>query len=138
MGNLCSCGRARNASYEPLLLDNERDAVADLLQYLENRSETDFFQGEPLKALSTLSYSDNVDLQRSAALAFAEITEKEVRAVGPDTLRPIMFLLKSHDIEVQRAASAALGNLAVNSVSSAPCTLHLPTLTFPPPPSTPN
>lgn len=29
-------GRSRNAQYEPLLLDNERDAVADLLQYLES------------------------------------------------------------------------------------------------------
>ena len=28
-----------------------------------------------------------------------------------------MFLLQSHDVEVQRAASAALGNLAVNSAS---------------------
>ena len=57
-----------------------------------------------------------MDLQRSAALAFAEITEKEVRPVGRDTLDPILFLLGSHDTEVQRAASAALGNLAVNSV----------------------
>ena len=32
-----------------------------------------------------------------------------------DTLDPILFLLSSHDTEVQRAASAALGNLAVNS-----------------------
>lgn len=32
-----------------------------------------------------------------------------------DTLEPILFLLQSADIEVQRAASAALGNLAVNS-----------------------
>lgn len=29
-----------------------------------------------------------------------------------------MFLLQSHDVEVQRAASAALGNLAVNSEQS--------------------
>ena len=41
-----------------------------------DRSETNFFTGDPLRALSTLSYSENVDLQRSAALAFAEITEK--------------------------------------------------------------
>ena len=34
--------------------------------------------------------------------------------MGRDTLEPIMFLLQSHDVEVQRAASAALGNLAVN------------------------
>jgi vacuolar protein 8 len=84
-----------------------------------DRSETDFFTGDPLRSLSTLSFSDNVDLQRSAALAFAEITEKEVREVGRDTLEPIMFLLQSHDVEVQRAASAALGNLAVN------CELHV-------------
>lgn len=71
--------------------------MADLLQYLENvrfrcrqqhvqdiadtnfhpqRAETDFFSGEPLNALSTLVYSQNIDLQRSASLTFAEITER--------------------------------------------------------------
>lgn len=35
-----------------------------------------------------------------------------------DTLEPVLFLLQSHDVEVQRAASAALGNLAVNSTFS--------------------
>ncbi|KAI9486764.1 MAG: vacuolar protein 8 [Benjaminiella poitrasii] len=122
MGNSCSsccsscCGkRNRTGLYEPLLQENERQAIAELLQYLENRSDTNFFEGEPLQALSTLAYSDNVDLQRSAALAFAEITEKDVRQVGRDTLDPILFLLQSHDVEVQRAASAALGNLAVNT-----------------------
>ncbi|KAG0047093.1 Vacuolar protein 8, partial [Linnemannia elongata] len=106
--------RNRSGLYEPLLQENEREAVADLLQYLENRTETNFFEGDPLRALSTLAFSDNVDLQRSAALAFAEITEKDVRAVDRDTLEPVLFLLQSHDVEVQRAASAALGNLAVN------------------------
>ena len=93
-------GRPRDGLYEPVLADSEREAVADLLQYLENvstiyksllssdvcvwnanhryvqRAETDFFAGEPLRALSTLVYSDNVDLQRSASLTFAEITER--------------------------------------------------------------
>jgi vacuolar protein 8 len=111
-----SCFKSRRSySSEPLLLENEREAVADLLQYLENRTTTNFFTGSPLSALTTLSFSDNVDLQRSAALAFAEITEKEVRPVGRDTLDPVLFLLSSHDTEVQRAASAALGNLAVNT-----------------------
>lgn len=41
----------------------------------------------------------------------------DVREVDRDTLEPILFLLQSPDIEVQRAASAALGNLAVNSTS---------------------
>lgn len=39
----------------------------------------------------------------------------DVRQVDRDTLEPILFLLQSPDLEVQRAASAALGNLAVNS-----------------------
>ncbi|KAI9493194.1 putative VAC8-vacuolar membrane protein required for the cytoplasm-to-vacuole targeting [Zychaea mexicana] len=123
MGNVSSCSccqdcfgkRNRTGLYEPLLQENEREAIAELLQFLENRNQTNFFEGEPLRALSTLAFSDNVDLQRSAALAFAEITEKDVRQVGRDTLNPILFLLQSHDVEVQRAASAALGNLAVNT-----------------------
>ena len=41
-----------------------------------------------------------------------------MREVDRDTLEPILFLLQSADIEVQRAASAALGNLAVNSTQS--------------------
>lgn len=44
----------------------------------------------------------------------------DVRAVDRDTLEPILFLLQSPDIEVQRAASAALGNLAVNSTCQDP------------------
>lgn len=45
----------------------------------------------------------------------------DVREVDRDTLEPILFLLQSPDIEVQRAASAALGNLAVNSKSGSSC-----------------
>lgn len=88
-------GRSKDGLYDPVLADSEREAVADLLGYLENvsalnrlqyrvdlayihrqRAETDFFSGDPLRALSTLVYSDNLDLQRSAALTFAEITER--------------------------------------------------------------
>jgi len=47
----------------------------DMLTGLQ-RGETDFFSGEPLRALSTLVFSDNIDLQRSASLTFAEITER--------------------------------------------------------------
>lgn len=46
------------------------------LTMLFQRAETDFFSGEPLNALSTLVYSQNIDLQRSASLTFAEITER--------------------------------------------------------------
>ncbi|KAI7404208.1 Vacuolar protein [Hortaea werneckii] len=117
LGETCSAlvlpGRSK-VDYDNVLADSEREAVADLLNYLENRAETDFFSGEPLAALSTLVYSQNIDLQRSASLTFAEITERDVRPVDRATLEPILFLLESPDIEVQRAASAALGNLAVD------------------------
>lgn len=118
-------------------------ALVRLTRGVRQRADTDFFSGEPLRDLSTLVYSDNVDLQRSASLTFAEITERgmmmmmsdrkrmgaygglrlmdrlaDVREVDRDTLEPILFLLQSPDIEVQRAASAALGNLAVNSKPS--------------------
>ena len=42
----------------------------------------------------------------------------DVREVDRETLEPILYLLQSSDIEVQRAASAALGNLAVNSTET--------------------
>lgn len=48
----------------------------------------------------------------------------DVREVDRDTLEPILFLLQSPDIEVQRAASAALGNLAVNSMPPPQPTVH--------------
>lgn len=72
-----------------------------------------------------------MDLQRSAALAFSEITELrkfalhaslpstsvslDVEKVESAVLEPLLHLLQtSNDAEVQRATSAALGNLAVN------------------------
>ncbi|ODV59746.1 protein anchor VAC8 [Ascoidea rubescens DSM 1968] len=117
MGSCCSCLNSDDRSDEnqPLLAENEREAITELLRYLENRTEIDFFGPGPLRALSTLVYSDNLDLQRSAALAFAEITEKDVKAVGKEVFDPILLLLQSSDPEVQRAACAALGNLAVNN-----------------------
>ncbi|GAB7354180.1 hypothetical protein MBLNU459_g4733t1 [Dothideomycetes sp. NU459] len=118
--NLCAnvfycCSSRSKVDYDNVLADSEREAVADLLNFLENRQETDFFTGDPLNALSTLVYSHNIDLQRSASLTFAEITERDFRPVDKNTLDPILFLLESTDIDVQRAASVALGNLAVDA-----------------------
>lgn len=36
VANPCIIGRSRDGLYEPVLADTEREAVADLLQYLEN------------------------------------------------------------------------------------------------------
>ena len=61
-----------------------------------------------------LSFSENIDLQRRAALAFAEISEKEVRRVEDETLGPIVCLLDNRNADVQEAACVALKNFAVN------------------------
>jgi len=50
--------------------------------------------------------------------AYTDIVFADVREVDRDTLEPILFLLQNSDLEVQRAASAALGNLAVNSMTT--------------------
>ena len=83
------------------------------LQALD-RANTDFFSGPPLAALTTLSFSKNVDLQRRAAVAFAEIIVEEDRRVERKVLNPILRLLDSPDTDVQEAACTALKNLSVN------------------------
>lgn len=116
MGVCCSClGESRDDASVLPIADNEREAVTSLLGYLEDKDRFDFYTGGPLKALTTLVYSDNLNLQRSAALAFAEITEKYVRPVNREVLEPILILLQSSDSQIQVAACAALGNLAVNN-----------------------
>ncbi|CEP62241.1 protein anchor VAC8 LALA0_S05e01046g [Lachancea lanzarotensis] len=116
MGLCCSClGDASDDASVLPIADNEREAVTSLLGYLEDKDRFDFYSGGPLKALTTLVYSDNLNLQRSAALAFAEITEKYVRPVNREVLEPILILLQSSDSQIQVAACAALGNLAVNN-----------------------
>ncbi|CCE66058.1 hypothetical protein TPHA_0O00890 [Tetrapisispora phaffii CBS 4417] len=117
MGACCSCLKS-DSNEEPNILpisDNEREAVTALLGYLEDKDRYDFYSGGPLKALTTLVYSENLNLQKSAALAFAEITEKYVRLVDRSVFDPILVLLKSSDPQIQVAACAALGNLAVNN-----------------------
>jgi HEAT repeat protein len=44
------------------------------------------------------------------------VTDLDVRVVDRETIEPLLFLLQSPDQEVQRASSAALGNLAVNGI----------------------
>ncbi|XBW37788.1 hypothetical protein QEN19_003368 [Hanseniaspora menglaensis] len=101
--------------------DNEREAVSLLLQYLEDKDRYDFYTGGPLEALTTLSYSENINLRRSAALAFAEITEKFVRAVPKEVIEPILALLtdprNGSDEQIKIATCAALGNFAVNDTN---------------------
>ncbi|CAH03078.1 protein anchor VAC8 [Kluyveromyces lactis] len=118
MGLCCSCLRGESSLEDSTglpIAENEREAVTSLLEFLENKDQYDFYSGKPLRALTTLVYSDNLNLQRSAALAFAEITEKYVSPVSRDVLEPILMLLTNPDPQIRIASCAALGNLAVNN-----------------------
>ncbi|RKL25615.1 Vacuolar protein 8 [Fusarium oxysporum] len=110
--HLTAIGRARDGLYEPVLADSEREA----------RGETDFFSGEPLRALSTLVFSENIDLQRSASLTFAEITERaenKVLIVQLGGLTPLIRQMMSPNVEVQCNAVGCITNLATHEENKA-------------------
>ncbi|KAJ2494276.1 Vacuolar protein 8, partial [Coemansia sp. RSA 2049] len=95
-----------------LLASQERQAVAALVKLFDNDRRIDFYEGEPLKSLTILAHSDVQHLQLSAATAFSEISEYDVRPVSREALKPMLYLLQSAYVDVQHCASAALGNLA--------------------------
>ncbi|KNE61479.1 hypothetical protein AMAG_06300 [Allomyces macrogynus ATCC 38327] len=108
----------------------ERNAIAEVFSYVESlpffadyagatgplleHPPSDFFQGELLEVLNVLQ-SDATDIPsgRAAALILANVTEREPLVVNETVVDILTSLLGFEDDEVQRAASAALGNLAV-------------------------
>eukprot|EP01135_Chromosphaera_perkinsii_P009995 Nk52_evm30s1992 gene=Nk52_evmTU30s1992 len=93
--------------------EDEESASERLLLLLRNREETDFLQGEPLHVLRTLSFSDSVHVQRSAAFTFLEVTERHLNAIFPEeALEPIIYLAHSSDLDTIRAISKALSNIS--------------------------
>ncbi|KAJ2773954.1 Vacuolar protein 8 [Coemansia nantahalensis] len=97
---------------QPLLGDRERRAVASLVRLFEKDMRISFYDGEPLRALTVLAHSNIQHLQLSAATAFSEISEYDVRAVSRGALGPILHLLQSEHPDIQQGAARALGNLA--------------------------
>lgn len=105
-----------SSTTEPLLRETEREAVTSLLRFMDQESQNDqhSMTEERLRHLCTLSYSENVELQRSSALCFYEISEKLVEPVTMEMLKPLIHLLLSPDIDVQKTSSLALSNLALH------------------------
>ncbi|XP_046569813.1 vacuolar protein 8-like [Haliotis rubra] len=100
--------------YGTLLLDDERVAVENLLAYLETDNCSDpVVSPQHLRALSILTYSDNDDLQRSAALCFAEFSEKMCGPLEAEMAVPLVQLLTSTNVQVQRVASHAVSKFSV-------------------------
>lgn len=116
----CCCGLQGHGTHlthsttEPLLRDSEREAVSAILKFLDSDSSgIRTLSEDKLQSLYTLSFSDNVDLQKSAALCFSEISETWHEPVDKHFLEPIIHLLLSEDVDIQKAASLALSNLAL-------------------------
>ncbi|XP_071855605.1 uncharacterized protein [Apostichopus japonicus] len=113
----CSCYSMRqfdDDAYEPLLQDEERAAVNELLTYLNREHEMKpVLTPQRLRALCILTYSENSDLQRSAALCLAEISERLLQPLTSEMMEPVLALLESDDIETQKAASLAVSNFAL-------------------------
>lgn len=105
--------------FDTELMEGERRAVQNLLQYLESEGiDNPTINDERLRALCILTYSDNEELQRSAALCYAEISDRMKAAVTKVTLEPLVVLLQSKDTQVQKAASLAMSNFALNGPES--------------------
>ncbi|XP_072042149.1 uncharacterized protein [Amphiura filiformis] len=113
----CSCFCPRDFDddlYEPLLLEEERTAVNELLNYLNREyEEKPVLSKDRQHALSILTYSHNEDLQRSAALCLAELSERLQQPIPMELMEPLIVLLESRDIETQKAASLAISNLTL-------------------------
>ncbi|KAJ1647982.1 Vacuolar protein 8 [Coemansia asiatica] len=93
---------------------DEHQAVAALSRLFETSSRVNVYEGDALRALTTLAKSDVHQLQLSAATAFSEVSAYDVRAVSGEAISTVLGLLQSSHADVQQGAGAALGNLASN------------------------
>ncbi|GAB1610639.1 vacuolar protein 8-like [Argonauta hians] len=87
----------------------EKQALANLLQYLETE-ETLTIEFPHLISLRVLIYSDNIELQLSAALFYLEISERIDDCPTSVTLSPLIDLLRRKDDRLNRITSQALSN----------------------------
>ncbi|KAJ8322256.1 hypothetical protein KUTeg_000727 [Tegillarca granosa] len=110
-----SANHINGESYGMILLDNEKVAVQNLLRYLEEEANGNpVLTDEHIRALCILTYSDNTELQRSAALCFTEISDRMKSPLSVKVARPLVELLKSRDVQVQKAATLAVSNFALS------------------------
>ncbi|XP_076084970.1 uncharacterized protein LOC143055699 isoform X1 [Mytilus galloprovincialis] len=100
--------------YEMILLDSEKKAVQNLLHYMELEASGDpVLTEEHIRAMCILTYSDNEELQKSAALCFTEVSERMSAPLTIPIARPLVELLRSRDIQVQKAATLAVSNFCM-------------------------
>lgn len=97
--------------YEPVLQSHEKQAAQEFLNHMEAGLNESPMGKETLDALMILAFSENADLQHSAALYYLHISQHMNTQLPPEFLEPYQPLLQSSDLEVQQMASLSLVNL---------------------------
>ncbi|KAG0295831.1 Vacuolar protein 8 [Dissophora globulifera] len=106
--------RDRETLTKAQLSQKELEASMALMMYSDSLMRVDFLSGTPLKALTTLAYSDDVNFQKTAARTFAAEVVKGMERWGVvqrDVMEPILYLLRSYEIVVHEPTLYALANL---------------------------
>ncbi|KAJ2799074.1 Vacuolar protein 8, partial [Coemansia guatemalensis] len=119
-GLTCCGGNTDGVGERQRLVDRrerERQAVAELAELFETDRRISFYDGPALAALTVLAQSESAQLQHTAATAFSEVSEYDVRAAGAEALRVMVGLLAAEQAETRQAAATALGNLATHAAN---------------------
>uniref|UniRef100_A0A674NH76 Vacuolar protein 8 n=1 Tax=Takifugu rubripes TaxID=31033 RepID=A0A674NH76_TAKRU len=83
--------------------------------FLLSDAQTQLFNRENLQALNRLANSENTEEQRMAALCYLHLSLHLKISLPDDFLEPVMTLLLSHDLDVQKTICLSLVNLLVKN-----------------------
>ncbi|XP_053315268.1 uncharacterized protein LOC128483199 [Spea bombifrons] len=110
----CCCLKTRSRKvrqlYEPVLQNHEKVAAQEFLNHMEAGLQTSPLGKETLDALKILAFSENADLQHSAALYYLHMSQHMNTQLPAEYLEPYQALLQSSDLEVQQMSSLSLVN----------------------------
>ncbi|KAM4771669.1 uncharacterized protein WCC33_003450 isoform 2-T2 [Rhinophrynus dorsalis] len=110
----CCCLKNKGSKvrqlYEPVLQNHEKQAAQEFLNHMETGLGGTQFGKETLDALRILAFSENADLQHSAALYYLHMSQHMNSQLPPEFLEPYQALLQSSDLEVQQMSSLSLVN----------------------------
>ncbi|KAG8444443.1 hypothetical protein GDO86_009574 [Hymenochirus boettgeri] len=110
----CCCMKGKRSTarklYEPVLQNHERQAAQEFLNHMESGLGERQLGKETLDALRILAFSENADLQHSAALYYLHMSQYLTSQLPPEFLEPYQALLQSSDLEVQQMSSLSLVN----------------------------
>ncbi|XP_072265045.1 uncharacterized protein [Pyxicephalus adspersus] len=110
----CCCWNQKGSKvrqlYDPVLQNHEKQAAQEFLNHMESGLNESPIGKETLDALMILAFSENTDLQHSAALYYLHMSQQMNTQLPAEFLEPYQPLLQSSDLEVQQMSSLSLVN----------------------------